>query len=734
MVKRIFSIAFAAVLAVLTVSVVAPRSVAADEMPVYRASEAFVAKEGMYNQPPWQWEAYDTTNSAYAPLMGGTTVFDNSKGSYPVPAGDEDGAFCFKRAADNASTAVGKYWMTPDRKNKADLKRYYAVRTFTAPNTGNITISAAGITDADTDADKILGQVKGTGKGGDVRLMLESGGINTQIWPENGWQNVPRSDCIIFSPLTINIKQGDKLHFEAADSTASGSTAYNMAIYWDPVVRYNSLVTIRDFQPSVTENLPLSQIFTIITEDEMEPVSASDVSINGTTEATVRDFSFMNGDTISFAFDGLAYSGTYEVEIHGLKPVGGSGAGESYRFTFTTITLKRYQASDYYDTSGKNNPMTVDGEAPWTWESYDLKTKTYTPFSAFNSTRGYAIAGGWNAVTAVDGSAMYGDTRQGGQGGFAADETYMYAWQRYFPVRTFTVLKSGKVTLSAAEGTITAPSSATPNLRILLERSGEFTQLWPEDGWKAVNASAPLRFTPLVQNVTVGDKLHFELSAADAGTGNCWNMIANWDPIVAYNELHPTVTGISPENGAADVPGNTEFAVIFAEEICEPSVQDVEIDGDAEVEAVWSENGNEVHILLDSTTLKENTSYTIRLKNIRMKIFDEYNSFEQCITFTTAGYTVFGEFSRSGAAVTLPVNNTLGESAPVTVTVIAVMCQGTPENYIIKSAKYKMEVITGNDNITLTLDAAPQSGEFVKTAAVANPAFGKLLTDMAVLE
>ena len=732
MVKRIFSIAFAAVLAVLTVSVVAPRSVAADEMPVYRASEAFVAEAGKYNQPPWQWEAYDTNNSAYAPLTGGTTVFDNSKGSYPVPAGDEDGAFCFKRAADNASAAVGKYWMTPDRKNKADLKRYYAVRTFTAPNTGNITISAAGITNADTD--KILGQVKGTGKGGDVRLMLESGGINTQIWPESGWQNVPRSDCIIFSPLTINIKQGDKLHFEAADSTASGSTAYNMAVYWDPVVRYNSLVTIRDFQPSVTDNLPLSQIFTIITEDEMEPVSASDVSINGTTEATVRDFSFMNGDTISFAFDGLAYSGTYEVEIYGLKPVGGSGAGESYRFTFTTITLKRYQASDYYDTSGKNNPMTVDGDAPWTWESYDLKTKTYTPLSAFNSTRGYAIVGGWNAVTAVDGSAMYGDTRQNKQGGFAADETYMYAWQRYFPVRTFTVPESGKVTLSAARDAITAPSSATLNLRILLERSGEFTQVWPEDGWKAVNASAPVRFTPLVQNVIAGDKLHFELSAADAGTGNCWNMIANWDPIVAYNELHPTVTGISPENGAADVPGNTEFVVSFAEEICEPSVQDVEIDGDAEAEAVWSENGNEVHILLDSTTLKERTSYTMMLKNIRLKNLDEPNSFEQRVTFTTAGYTVFGEFSRSGAAIILPVNNTLGESAPVTVTVIAVMCQGTPENYTIKSAKYKTEVITGNDNMTVALDAAPASGEFVKAAAVANPAFGKLLMDIAVLE
>lgn len=735
MIKRILSIALTMVLAVPTALVAVPPSAAAEGMPVYQASAAFVAEAGKYNQPPWQWEAYDTESSMYAPLLGGTnpTAFNNTSNGFPVPAGEENGAFGFKRAGnDNASTAIGKYWMTPDKNNAAAKKRYYAVRTFTVPETGNITISAAGITDADTG--KILGQVKGTGKGGDVRLMLESRDANTQIWPESGWQNVPRSGNTSFSPLTINVKEGDKLHFEVADSTANGSTNWDQAVYWDPVVTYNSLVAIRDFQPSVTDNLPLSQVFTIITEDETEPVSASDVSISGTTEATVRDFSFTDGNTISFAFDGLAYSGTYEVEIRGLKPVGSSGAGESYRFTFTTITLKRYQASEYYDTSGKNNPMTVDGEAPWTWESYDLKTKSYTRLPGFNSTRGYAIVGGWNAVTAVDSSAMYGDTRQDGQGGFEADETYAYAWQRYYPVRTFTVTESGKVTLTAAGGIITAPSSAAPNLRILLERSGEFTQVWPNEGWEAVNASAPVRFTPVVQNVVEGDKLHFELSAEEAATGNCWSMIADWDPIVAYNELHPTVIEISPENGAADVPGNTEFVVTFAEEICEPSLQDAEIDGGAAVADVWLENENAVHILLDSTTLKEQTSYSIRLKNIRLKTIDEQNSFEQCITFTTAGYTVFGEFSRSGAAVTLPVNNTLGENNPVTVTVIVALCTGTPENYTIKSAEYKTKVITGNDNITVTLDAAPVSGEFVKAAAVTAPNFGKLLTDIAILK
>lgn len=736
MVKRILSIILSTVLVIPAALVTMPFSVAADDMPVYQASEEYAAGVDCNPTAHWEWDYYDYVDQSYHKLE----YFSEKRGFSivsPDTYGNVTAVDVTTMYPDYRTNGNGAYTNGGDAAYNNAWARYLPVRTFNVQESGNITITAADGT--------ITG---GAGTAGpSVRILLERGDTKTNIWPGEsynkqtqgvtdfaGWREIYQKDQVKeFVPLTLNVRAGDKLRFEMSAEKRTGAAIAQHHVEWDPIVSYNSFIAVSDFQPSDTENLPLNQIFAITTEDEMEPIAESDVVIAGTTQATLRDLR-QNGNTISFAFDGLAYSGTYEVEVRGLKPAGSSGAGERYRFTFSTIALKRYQASDYYDAGGKNNPMTVDGEAPWTWESYDLKTKTYTPLSGFNSSRGYAIAGGWDAVTAVDASAMYGDTRQNGQGGFAADETYTYAWQRYYPVRTFMVPESGKVTLSAAGDAITAPSTAAPNLRILLERNGEFTQLWPEEGWKAVNASAPIRFAPMTQNVVEGDKLHFELSAEEASTGNCWQMRAYWDPIVAYGEKHPTVTGIFPEDGAADVPGNTEFVVTFAEEICEPSVQDAEIDGDAAVADVWSENGNEVHILLDSTTLKERTAYALRLKNIRLKDLDEPNSFEQCITFTTADYTVFGEFSRSGASVTLPINNTLGENHPVSVTVIAAVCQGTPEHYTIKSARYKTEVITGNDNITLTLDAVPQSGEFVKAAAAANPAFGKLLTDMAVLE
>lgn len=303
-------IAVAAMLSTIFISLsvfgTADRTTAETEVDLpglYRASEAFAVTSGS-NPPatPWSWEYYDTGSSTgedtggapsskYKLLTGGT--YDNafSGTGFPVPADDTVGGVGFKRDGNNnASTAVGKYWMTPDKNIAAAKKRYYAVRTFTAPKTGNITITAAGITD--TDAGKILGQVKNTGDGANLRLMLQKGETNTQIWPAEGWQNVKRSGYVIFSPLTINIREGEKLHFEVADSTKSGSSNWDQAVYWDPVVRYNSFVTIQDFQPSVTEDLPLGQVFTFTTEDEIDPITESDVSITGTTEATVRDFSF----------------------------------------------------------------------------------------------------------------------------------------------------------------------------------------------------------------------------------------------------------------------------------------------------------------------------------------------------------------------------------------------------------------------------------------------------------
>lgn len=735
MVKRILSIALTTVLAVPTALVAVPLSAAADEMPVYQASEEYVADVDYNPTAHWEWDYYDYADQSYHKLE----YFNEARGfsiASPNTYGNVTAVDVTTMYPDYRTNGNGAYTNGGDAAYNNAWVRYLPVRTFNVRESGNITITADG------------GITGGAGTAGpSVRILLERGDTKTNIWPGDsynkqtqgvtdfsGWREIYQKDQIQeFIPLTLNVRAGDKLRFEMSAEKRTGAAIAQHHVDWDPVVSYNSFVAIADFQPFNTENLPLNQVFAITTEDEMEPITESDVSIIGTTQATVRDLQ-QDGNTISFAFDGLVYSETYEVEVRGLKPVDSSGAGESYRFSFSTITLKQYRASDYYDQDGKSNPLTVDGEAPWTWESYDRKTKTYTPLPSFNSSRGYAIVGGWNAVTAVDSSALYGDTRQNGQGGFAADETYSYAWQRYFPVRTFTVPESGKVTLSANGGRITAPGTAAPNLRILLERGGEYTQVWPENGWRAVSANAPVNFAPMAQNVIAGDKLHFELSAVEAGTGDCWSMYAYWDPVVSYNEKHPTVTGISPKDGATNVPGNTEFVVKFAEDICEPSMQDAEIDGDAAIADVWLENGNEVHILLDSATLKERTAYTLRLKNIRLKAIDEQNSFEQRITFTTADYTVLGEFSRSGASVILPVNNTLGENRPVSVTIIAALCQGTPESYTIKSARYKTEIITGKSDMAVALDAAPGNGEFVKAVAVTAPNFGKLLTDMAILK
>lgn len=184
----------------------------ASEMPAYQASREYVVDSNNSPTAHWAWEYYDTETDTYALLEGGVnaTKFLDSSYSYTQ---DVDTGHAFKRNGnDNASTAIGKYWMAPDMYENAAKKRYYAVRTFTVPKTGNISITAAGI--AGRDSGKIYGQVKGTGNGGKIRITLEDGSNVTKIWPEDDWQVVPRSGSVSFAPMNISIKRGQKLHFE----------------------------------------------------------------------------------------------------------------------------------------------------------------------------------------------------------------------------------------------------------------------------------------------------------------------------------------------------------------------------------------------------------------------------------------------------------------------------------------------------------------------------------------
>ena len=328
--------------------------------------------------------------------------------------------------------------------------------------------------------------------------------------------------------------------------------------------------------------------------------------------------------------------------------------------------------------------------------------------------------------------------------------------ERYSVVRTFTAPRSGQITITAADKSgrsriigINKASNTHP-LHVRIMQNGE--KIWPQyaeyaivprgdtpvEG--AVKETGALDFEPMTLNVQEGDALHFEF--ADTNTGNTsWDMAVYWDPVITYNEMfHPTVVSVTPEDGST-VAGNVEFAVTFAEEIAEPDISNVTILTDEEElvgekmprvkEVSLDADKKTMRVRLSGDSMLENTSYIMCLSDIRRADNNEPNSFEHQVSFTTDNYVIYGDFSRSGTNVVLDVNNTLTE--PVSVTVIAVVCQGTPEKYRIVSARYETLHFSGEREITVNLGTRPEKGQFVKAVAVTKPKFGAKLTKVTVL-
>lgn len=151
------------------------------------------------------------------------------------------------------SAAVGKYYMNPERNvaGEYDPKvTVRAVRTFTAPHSGKITITA----DDGNGNSRILGTSKSS-EGAYVRVMYKgrmvwpmTSGLNGERIPAGDGTNAGYLDADAF---TLDVKKGDKIYFEVHN----GRIFYNYwekRTYWNPVVTYErrscyaDSVTVKD--------------------------------------------------------------------------------------------------------------------------------------------------------------------------------------------------------------------------------------------------------------------------------------------------------------------------------------------------------------------------------------------------------------------------------------------------------------------------------------------------------
>ena len=116
-----------------------------------------------------------------------------------------------------------------------------AVRTFTAPHTGKISITA----DDGNGKSRILGSTKYNKQGAFVRVMYNG----RKVWPVSSDLNgarVPGGDgtsvgAVNVDETLLDVKKGDKIYFEV--HTGGGHYDYDFwekRTYWNPVVKYVS--------------------------------------------------------------------------------------------------------------------------------------------------------------------------------------------------------------------------------------------------------------------------------------------------------------------------------------------------------------------------------------------------------------------------------------------------------------------------------------------------------------
>lgn len=212
---------------------------------IYKATDAWSMDSGnKYNgHNEWKWEQYDATgaSSQFVEL----TSFRKDKarfGQVPTDASTDNlTGPSWEQSASNSNLAgVGQYWMTPraDQNSSADIKKNHAVsRSFTAPLTGTVTLSAEDVT-----PDGIVHAYGGSpdpSQNAPSYLRITKNG--KQIWPKYGAEYKISATTTFaqdapISPVALTINQGDVIRFEAYNG--SGDVGWGKRVWWRPQVEY----------------------------------------------------------------------------------------------------------------------------------------------------------------------------------------------------------------------------------------------------------------------------------------------------------------------------------------------------------------------------------------------------------------------------------------------------------------------------------------------------------------
>lgn len=311
---------------------------------IFRASDSYSDEEN--DDDVWRWQFYDVSAAEYKDLtyrIGSNSGF----GDYNEETGGYDSGTSWNEVNNSNGVAVGKKIMRPtvqpgnpmsdETDGYARVRRDYAVRTFTAPSKGNVSIQTT------------EGWLEGLTEdyGTHLRIMYHpaGGGEPVQIWPEEaGWLNVAGRRS--FEPIEMDLNKNDRLTFENAFIySKSGQSPWYSKAYWDPMVEYNTILPVMvgaEPEDGAAE-IPLNLKHILTFDNEIAEVSAEDIkvyAINGGETEECDAFCksvTTEGNEVGFTFGGLKPYTGYLVKIKNVRYSNLSGEeGAEQAIAFTT--------------------------------------------------------------------------------------------------------------------------------------------------------------------------------------------------------------------------------------------------------------------------------------------------------------------------------------------------------------------------------------------------------------
>lgn len=424
-----------------------------DSRTTFKSSEYFnVGKgDGTWENGVWSAETVNPETNVYTKM---TCVVKNTDfGNVYAPTSGGNDHYV---GAERISPPTNGQWST------ADLRTHWAAKTFTAPFNGRITVSCVN--------DQIISN---DGSYPKVRVRFESNGEFKELLAEKSlsWGGNPVSQ----GTYDVNVKQGDKIHFEvlrthAYSSDNNGTIKYNHAfpkVYWDPVITY----------------LPAPADRTTFRSAEFYD----------TTGETAK---WDNGVWQAWFYDWNKEGATTERDKYQLM--------KGTREDDGIVKWANNEKSEAGDYNYNGNAAQIGPE---------FMRVELIPYES-------------GKVPATE----YEKTYQ--------DAIYGYPIGRDYPVKVFKAPKTGVVSIGAhVMAAPAADKGVRVRIMKMNATSSEPVQVWPYSGFKTYAAGETINFTPVTTALAEGDMLMFEcVFKFGEGFSSPYAGTINWDPTVTYTD------------------------------------------------------------------------------------------------------------------------------------------------------------------------------------------------------